>query len=304
LLQAFGYTAEHKARSLVSMSVKGLTALGFVGGGCAIVACCAPLLWRKSKLIWGVIAAALTCVLSWWALGQMPNYSPNPARFSIACQWALAIVAGIGALTLPFRDLKRHWNAETLLLVLWVVGTFAFCLLNWTVNSRSVLPMMPALALLLIRALERQPMPRGINYCFAASAVLSLLVCAADYSLAGSARAAAARIRETDQSAVIWFEGHWGFQYYAERKGLRAFDTNLAEPRPGDVLVLPANNTNVHPIPEDSGEPPIPIEVPVFPLITTMNRFSGAGFYWDAVGPLPFVFGSVGEEKYYLLRFR
>lgn len=310
LLQAFGYTAEafgyrphEEARSFAAIAIKGLTVLGFVGAGCAIIGLCAPLLLRRSKLIWTLVAVGLSCFLTWIVLGQMPAYSANPARFSIAIQWALAIVAGAAILVLLIADAKQNWNAETLLLALWVLGTYAFCLLNWSVNERSVLPLAPAVALLLVRRLERIGMPRGTNYCFAAAAALSLLVCTADCSLANAARTAARAIKQIDPSVTIWFEGHWGFQYYAEANGFRAYDVLLPDdPRAGDLLVLPSNNTNVELISKEEAARTFSIEQPVLPWLTTMNQSSGAGFYSDIIGPLPFAFGPVSSERYYIRR--
>jgi hypothetical protein len=69
-------------------------------------------------------------------------------------------------------------------------------------------------------------------------------------------------------------------------------------------MVLPFNNTNLKPIPENTFERIAVIEIPVSSWITTMGRAVGAGFYTDIVGPLPFAFGAVPSEKYYVVRFK
>jgi hypothetical protein len=195
------------------------------------------------------------------------------------------------------------------MLLLWVWGTFVFCILNWTINGRSILPMVPAVAILLLRRIEfvRKPAKLRLNWFFGAAALLSLLVSLADYRLANSARAAAAELQSKfgqSSSATVWFQGHWGFQYYAQAHGLRAFDLMHPQTRHGDLMVLPFNNTNLKPIPENTVERVATIELPVSPWIATMSRFVGAGFYLDVLGPLPFSFGAVPAEKYYVVRFK
>ncbi|VTT97248.1 Uncharacterized protein OS=Fibrisoma limi BUZ 3 GN=BN8_03996 PE=4 SV=1: PMT_2 [Gemmataceae bacterium] len=41
-------------------------------------------------------------------------------------------------------------------------------------------------------------------------------------------------------TGTVWFAGHWGFQFYCERAGMRLVVPGGSVPRPGDVLVLPA----------------------------------------------------------------
>jgi hypothetical protein len=39
--------------------------------------------------------------------------------------------------------------------------------------------------------------------------------------------------------ATTWTVGHWGWQYYAERAGLREYDPGASVLRPGDRLIRP-----------------------------------------------------------------
>jgi hypothetical protein len=212
-------------------------------------------------------------------------------------------------LALPILDLKRRKNAEALLLSLWVFGTLLFCLLNWTINGRSILPLMPAVAILLLRNIETSgALPRRpLHWSLGAAATLSLLVSFADYRLAESARTAVHDIAlkiESLPKGTIWFQGHWGFQYYAQERGWRPFDSKQPAIRPGDLIVLPFNNTNLVAIPPETVERLFTLELPVLPWISTMSQALGAGFYSDKRGPLPFAFGRVPVEKYYILRFK
>ena len=291
---AFSYTTQNETRARDGFLLKILAALSFTGGGGAIALLCAPIMARSRTWRWGIIGAIILCVVLWLGFGS---------------QWSLFALAGLSVLALPILDIKRRQNAEALLLLLWVFGTWLFCLLNWTINGRSILPMMPAVAILLLRNMETsRALPRRqLNWSLGAVAALSLLVSFADYRLAESARRAVRDIAlkvESLPKGTIWFQGHWGFQYYAQENGWRPFDSKQPAVRPGDLVVLPFNNTNLVAIPPETVERLFTLELPVLPWISTMNQALGAGFYSDKRGPLPFAFGRVPVEKYYILRFK
>ena len=291
--EAFSYTTQNETRTPGALLLKILAALSFTGGCCAVVLICAPVIARSSGWRWGIIGAITLCLVLWFGFGS---------------QWSLFALGGLSVLALALLDIKRRKNAEAMLLLLWVFGTFFFCILNWTINGRSLLPMMPAVAILLLRNIDTSGVPlRRLNWCLGAAAGLSLLVSCADYRLAESARTAVQNIAlkvESLPKGTIWFQGHWGFQYYAQENGWRPFDSKHPAVRPGDLIVLPVNNTNLVAIPPETVERLFTLELPVPPWISTMNQTMGAGFYSDKRGPLPFAFGSVPVEKYYILRFK
>jgi hypothetical protein len=67
----------------------------------------------------------------------------------ITIQLVLFIAGGVSTLALAIADYRREREADSLLLLLWVAGTFWFtAYLNWTVNARSILPMVPAVGIL------------------------------------------------------------------------------------------------------------------------------------------------------------
>jgi hypothetical protein len=85
------------------------------------------------------------------------------------------------------------------------------------------------------------------------SAVLGLLVFATDLAEAraeADAAEEAARRIEEQGGGTVWYVGHWGFQYYAERAGMRAISSYPSQDgpiplsgrshfEPGDWLVIP-----------------------------------------------------------------
>jgi 4-amino-4-deoxy-L-arabinose transferase-like glycosyltransferase len=302
LLDAFSYTNQAEPRTLKGLLVKTLTGVGFAGGCYAIALILTPVLWTRRVWMWAAIVALVAVV--WFFLRSFAS-SATPGQLLIGCQWILFLLGGFGLLLLPLLDWRRHKNAESLLLLLWIFGTFLFCILNWTINARSLLPMAPAVAILLLRRIEAVAPAAKLQWFFLPAALLSLLVSFADYQLANSARAAAAMIKEKfggTPAPTVWFQGHWGFQYYAEAKGLRTYDSTRSQLQPGDLMVLPFNNTNLIPIPKEKAERLTILELPVLPWLATVSKPVGAGFYMDILGPLPFAFGAVPPEKYYILR--
>jgi hypothetical protein len=72
--------------------------------------------------------------------------------------------------------------------------------------------------------------------------VLGLLVYSVDLVEArtekGAVEEAVRQIREQDPHGTIWYVGHWGFQYYAERLGLRPINA-LDPPRHSSIPIPP-----------------------------------------------------------------
>lgn len=303
LLDAFSYTNQAEPRTLRGLLVKILTGLGFVGGCYAIVLILTPVLWTRRA--WMCAAGVAGVAVAGIFFRGLLAPTATPAQLLIGCQWTLFLLGGFGLLLLPILDWRRHQSPESLLLLFWIFGTFLFCVLNWTINARSLLPIAPAVAILLCRRIEAVAPATKLQWFFVPAALLSLLVSFADYQLANSARAAAVTIKEkfgVTSGATAWFQGHWGFQYYAEANGLRAYDWTRSQLQPGDLMVLPFNNTNLVPIPKEKADRLTILELPVFPGIATMSKPVGAGFYMDILGPLPFALGAVPTEKYYILR--
>jgi hypothetical protein len=119
-------------------------------------------------------------------------------------------------------------------------------------------------------------------------------VARSDYLLASAVRQSASQAARdfSHPGHTLWFQGHWGFQYYLTDLGGQVVDGQQSAPQPGDVLAVPLNNTSVQ-------LPPGPrqgyyAEGPRF--LAVMNKYSGAGFYSALGGPLPFVIDPIPPE--------
>jgi hypothetical protein len=205
-------------------------------------------------------------------------------------------------------------DADTMLLLLWLAGTFVFAALaNWAVNGRSVLPSVVAAAIVASRLVARTtfatPGRVALAAVIVAGAALSFFCVRADASDAVMARRGAFAIHRRfppppGSDRRIYFSGHWGFQHYMQLRGARAIDALVPDWRVGDLLVQPAENFYMvdyipaapgalPPIARIIGEPP--------PSMATMHVAAHAGFYSDGWGPLPYAFGRK-DPTFFLIR--
>lgn len=290
-------------------AAKVLIAFAFTGGGAVAVLFFAPLLWRPAALLGGAAVAALVAVAA--SSAQEIAIFSLPAdgllRWSFAAQAGLLAVTGAAVLALAALDLYRRRDADALLLFLWVLGTFVFAgFLNWSTNGRSVLPLVPAVGILLARRLEalsgeadwrRRP---SVLLALAASALVSFAVARGDARIAAAAKDAALDLarRYGGGAHALWFQGHWGFQLYLERAGAKPVDVQRSWFEPGDIVAVPLNNTNVQLMPAAWTRLREVVERPGAGFATTLDReLLGAGFYSDNWGPLPFAFGPAPDER-------
>ena len=316
LNRAMDYASFSKTLYGFTKLQNGLIALAYTGGCVASAVLFTPLLWRKREWIASVsgmvLIAAVTfsCGTLW---GKYPALQ-GAALASAKIQMILWATGGVCVLGLAVVDVFRHRNAPSLLLLLWVAGTFiftAFC--NWTVNARSLLPLAPAVAILIARRFEarfptvEKTWPPGIIACLLASYGLAWSVTMADFSTAGAGRQSAQEVCEkyNGGSGTLWYQGHWGFQYYMNELGASAMDFKNSPIKPGDLIVVPSDNTNIlPPNPQKSTLLEI-FTIPGAQWLATFNPDVGGGFYASAIAPLPFAFGPVPPEKVsvYALRF-
>lgn len=280
--------------------------LAFSGGCLMSVLFFLPLLWSRRGLIVLVVLSALLV---------QPLAAGRNWDGTILFQAALFLLGGIAVLALVLSDWQRHRDADAALLFLWAAGTLAFGIaLNWVINARSLLPLAPVIGILIARRLDRlrglaiEPLPWREAWPLLPAAVVALFVTIADYRQAGADRDAARRIAANCLSGPgkLWFEGHWGFQYYLQKHGGAAEDQggNRFHFHKNDFLALPGENTGVfHELAADEVREVFVVEEILSPLGGTMSRQQGAGFYSHDHGPLPFVFGPAPPLRYRLLRF-
>jgi 4-amino-4-deoxy-L-arabinose transferase-like glycosyltransferase len=315
LSDAAGYASSVREESGVSEISAALAALSFTGGCLAIATLCLVWLWRPRVLLGFLLFGAV--VASAIFSGQaMPGLDDTGAsRRFLQSQAVLWVVGGAGVLSMAAAAAFRWRDASSFLLAAWIVGTFLFAgFVNWTINARSILPMAPAVGILLARRLsqvgsmDHRLRRWGVGLSLLTGAVLSLYVARGDFLLAGAVRESARQsyAKLGPKNGTLWFTGHWGFQYYLQELGpkAKAFVKGHWQAKEGDLLANPSNNNNVVPPRKwqyDSRET-LSIDVPG--RVTTLNSDVGAGFYVSTWGPLPFSFASVPAEKVSIYRLK
>lgn len=290
----------------------GLLGLAFTGGSVTTVLFYTSLLWSLSRriLISGVVLTVVI-VFSLCLVGEISNVIirfGNLIRWDILIQFGVMSLGGFYIIWIATADLYKCRDCKSLLLFLWVFGTFVFAsFVNWAVNVRSVLPMAPVVGILLVRIIDRQSKTNHrmtgwrVSWPLIPAAMIALFVCWADYTYAGTARDAAKTIYKTygnRQLRAIWFQGHWGFQYYMEACGAKAQDFNNSRLVSKDMIVIPMNNTDLKPLPENETVLLWVFNFMPCQWLSTMDPMLGAGFYVGIKRPLPFAFGRVSAEKY------
>jgi hypothetical protein len=83
-----------------------------------------------------------------------------------------------------------------------------------------------------------------------------------------------------------------------EAMGGKAMDYTKPKPASQHIIIIPINNTNVFPFPENFASLSSVLSYEQFPLATTMSKTLGAGFYSDIWGAMPFAIGRADSEKY------
>ena len=258
LLNAVAYATQLRVGGALPSKV--LAGLAFAGGGVVMLLTAAPLLWDRKKLAAGFFMAVMVglLVLTMKKVGGFQVVDAGNVKWLFVIQISLLVTAGTSLGLLVAEDWLRQKTPASALLGLWVAGTFVFaCAVNWTVSGRNILPMVPAVCLLLMRRLETRELLRGWSSTLlllgplGVSLLIALLVARADYRLADSARTAASfmtrKLGVTPNA--IWFEGHWGFQYYMEKLGAKALDRDDLHLSPNEVIVVPVRGSYLFPLP-------------------------------------------------------
>lgn len=291
------------------MAFDARTLIGLVfAGGCLVPALFyAPLLWPGRFLAIALPLVSMLVVLNQGLLLERTGLEEIPA--STWLQVAVMGLGGCSVIALAVSELWLRRDPDAWLLFLWVAGTLFFAFfVNWVNNGRSNLPAAAALGILIVRRLERL---RGEKrsavaapwIALAASAALSLAVTYSDYRWAEEVRRAAMGISRqfVKDDQVVYFQGHWGFQYYMEAGGARAMRFGQDSVGKNELLVVPTNNTQAVVPPLDHAKQVARMIHREPSWLRTNSIDMSAGFYSSGLGALPFVFGAAPPDAYYIV---
>jgi hypothetical protein len=302
-------------KALADKYVSGMvTGISFVGGCLLFPMCYALLLGRRFKLILGfaVVVSLLILLMSLGVFVDYPIADADGINWRFVAQFPFFVFSGICFFFFVLKDIIHNRDPDSLLLFLWVIGIFAFStVVNWSVNGRSILPIVPVSGIVVIRYIERID-PQSFITDFKrlymplfAALIIGLSLSFADYRLAIASHDAAIRVSSIfDKSpGNLWYEGHWGFQYYMTESG-RGKPVDYEKPllAKGDLVIIPSFNTNLKLLYKTTAYFMQEFRFDDAGFLSTMNPKYGAGFYSDLAGPLPFAIGSQMPEKYFVYK--
>ena len=200
-------------------------------------------------------------LIGWWLVESYTSGGAG-AQFLF---WALTgsalifvcSVEGVRTALPLLRDRGDPEASDSLFLIVWLFGPLVFSTVS--VPFQAVRHFLPAFAPLVLLGFRYLRSPGAGNAIFdrsilaallAAQAAVTFLVARIDADFADSYRDFAPRAGErlaTERAsraeaggATVWFLGHWGWSYYAEKAGFRQLHARAPYPEDGDYLIVPA----------------------------------------------------------------
>ena len=229
-------------------------------------------------------AAALSAVLLWLAHRQEAPY-------------IIALVAGVSvaAFVHAVRRAVAGKNSKELVLLAWILVPLATAIYVH-LPAKFLVPVAPAAAILIAASLAQRPRLGAavLAVTLVAGTVLGVAILRADQRFAGFGRTVAQTMiaPQVARGERVLFNGHWGFQWYAEKAGAVSMAINANFPRPGDT-VYSAERSEALFVLEDMKEfKHVRRLQDATPGGRIKSRIHGAGFYSNAWGYLPWAWGN------------
>ncbi len=155
IVEAASYAHASNSQDSVSWPANGVVGIAFIGGCMLPGLLATPFFWSRKEVLAGIALCGLAAfaVANGWLAST--SYVPGSHLVFVGLQFSLCLAGGLSILGLAASDWRRTRDSNSLLLALWVLGTLVFTsFLNWTVNARSILPMIPAAGILMARRFE------------------------------------------------------------------------------------------------------------------------------------------------------
>jgi hypothetical protein len=153
----------------------------------------------------------------------------------------LTALAAAAKLLVRWRKRSVRWSAGSWFVVGWVLLELAgYFAMTPFPAARRVIGVSLAIGVLSARAVSRSRSRRPGRWVAPFGVAAGVLVAALDGYDATPEKVVAERAAAAvPAGARGWYVGHWGFQFYCERAGLRPAIVGHAELAAGDYLVLP-----------------------------------------------------------------
>lgn len=293
----------------------GLVGLAFIGGSLLPLTFFAPWVWRKRVLLVAGIMLMVGWYLSyqyWERMGlQTAGSAALVKHWEFVFEFVLLVLSGIQFVVLVTSEVWHRRNTDSIILFVWIFGVLFFAtVVNWIINVRSFLPLVPAAAILLVRRLETVPDSGGHLArwwtAMGLTSVAGFSLLFADYQAALSDKNSVSKIMEKYKPAghQLWFSGHGSFQFYMQKLGGLPIDTSSTRLLPGDIVVMPQLGYGLRTLPLGSvGWMQYLLSKPSGWMNLTGNSTrSAAGFYCAIDGPVPFAVGEFPGQCFFILK--
>jgi hypothetical protein len=218
-------------------------------------------------------------------------------------RWALIALAlsSIALFSIAW-DAWRSRDRVRLALAAWLFIS-APVILYSHLPSKYLVVSAPAAAILVASLVDRTRVGKlRVAACcavLAAQVVLAVLILKADSEMSGAARQAAIELirPRIQQGQRVWFDGHWGFHWYATQEGARPLSINGPKPVSGDIIVRSTiSDSNCK----------VMLLIPHRRLLAVVHHAtpggrimsSGAGFYRNRLGMLPWVWAADDDNRF------
>ncbi|MEW6555772.1 MAG: glycosyltransferase family 39 protein [Elusimicrobiota bacterium] len=207
------------------------------------------------------------------------------------------------------RSLKKwDYQKEIIFLVSWFfLYLFFFVAVSAIIAVRYLLPLLPPVILLFVKISDICLKHKiFLITTVIIGLILSFLIAQSDYILANSYRNISEYIKKGYADKSVYFTGHLGFQYYMERNGFYAVESDSKNYASGSLIVCP-----VLPVPQKIH----PVIVKRLKLVEqkyiltknpfkTMSPLAQAGFHLNMYGLLPYSFSRIPVEKFTIYEIR
>jgi len=125
---------------------------------------------------------------------------------------------------------------------LWILGPLLFIVLfSHFMAIRHILLAYPPIVLLYCKYVVPQAPRKLLVTGLISTVILGCWLSASDWEYADIYRrfAKQASNEYTAQKQTIWYVGHWGWQWYAEKAGMRQYDTQTSHLKKNDLIIVP-----------------------------------------------------------------
>ena len=220
---------------------------------------------------------------------------------NLGVQYLVWLAMGVGLLSFGVAGaLSDRFHPDSLFLLGWLLGPLLFSVFLIPFQAvRHMIFVLPPLLLLIFRYIDKAPAwlhwPRVCSVLLVLQLAIGVLVQCADYSYAATYRdfSVQARERWVQPERTIWYVGHWGWKFYADRSGFRQLHRDGPYPAAGDIVLWPEKVHIGDVFRNKRGLPDrlLLMERVPYPTVLPLRTMSGearAGFYAVVGGRLPY----------------